>query len=218
MKFKYKEKNFDIKRMGHSSVLIEFEDIKLAIDPFRLKTDFHDVDFIFITHEHFDHFSIDDIKKLSVETTQFIFPNSMKEKVKDFENVIFMKPGEIKELKFENNIMQIKAIPAYNTDKHFHQKIRNWLGYLIDIDGVKFYHTGDSDFIEEMKNIKTDFLFVPVSGKYVMTSQEAAKLCEYIKPEYAIPIHYGEIIGDINNAQDLKTIYPKTLILEDEHF
>lgn len=218
MKFNYKEKEFQIKKMGHATIMIEFENIKLAIDPYRLKTDFHDVDFIFITHEHFDHFSLEDIKKIQVESTTFIFPTSMKEKVKDMENVILLNVNETKEIRYNGNLMRIKAIPAYNNSKKFHQKHRGWVGYLINIDGIKFYHTGDSDFIDEMKDVQTDFLFVPVSGQYVMDSMEAANLCNEIKPEYAIPINYGELVGNINNAKELKENYEKTLILKDEHF
>ena len=218
MKFKYKEKEFEIKKMGHATIMIEFENIKLAIDPYRLKTDFHDVDFIFITHEHFDHFSMDDIKKIKVESTTFIFPKSMKEKVKDIKNAILMDVNETKEVKYNGNKMRIKTIPAYNLNKRFHQKARDWVGFLINIDGIKFYYTGDSDFIDEMKDIQTDFLFLPVCGEYVMNVNEAINLCNEIKPEYAIPINYGEIMGILDNAIELKENYSKTLILKNEYF
>jgi L-ascorbate metabolism protein UlaG (beta-lactamase superfamily) len=72
----------------------------------------------------------------------------------------------------------------------------------VTIDNKRIYHAGDSDFIPEMKNLKNiDIAFLPVSGTYVMTAEEAAKAADVIKPKVAIPIHYGTIVGKKEGAK-----------------
>ena len=116
-------------------------------------------------------------------------------------------PGEEKTI---NNI-KIKAISAYNIDKinpdtkkPFHPKEDKKVGFMITIQGVSIYHTGDSDLIPEMNDLKPDILLVPVSGTYVMTAKEAANAIEKIKPKIAIPMHYGTIVGSEKDAKEFK--------------
>lgn len=95
-------------------------------------------------------------------------------------------------------------VPAYNINKTFHPKANGWLGFIIDFNGTKLYHTGDSDLIPEMKTFKTDVALLPVSGTFVMTPQEAVEAALILKPEVAIPMHYGEVVGDIKDARAFK--------------
>lgn len=219
MKIKHKGKEFDIKFLGHASIFISYKDLKIIIDPFRLKTDYHNADYILVTHEHYDHFSKEDIEKVSSDFTKYIFPKSMTEKTKEYEeSAIYLEVDEEKVIKTPQYTLRIKATPAHNKEKPFHPKSKKWIGYLLEIDGVSFFHTGDTDAIDSIRTISTDFLFLPVSGTYVMNPEEALQLCRDIKPDYAIPIHYGEIIGNIEDAKILEQSYQNTLILKKELF
>ncbi len=99
--------------------------------------------------------------------------------------------------------VKIEAVRAYNTNKDFHPKEDNKIGFIVGIDNLKVYHTGDTDRIPEMDSINPDVAFVPVSGTYVMTAEEAAKAVnESIKPKrIAIPMHYNSIVGSIKDAE-----------------
>ena len=107
-----------------------------------------------------------------------------------------MKPGDSLEVQG----VKVTAVPAYNTDKQFHPKEKNWLGFIVEIDGVKVYHTGDTDFIPEMKGLDVDIALMPVSGTYVMDADQAIEAARAIKPGIAIPMHYGKIVGEESDA------------------
>ena len=92
-------------------------------------------------------------------------------------------------------------MPAYNTNKDFHPKANNWLGFVVTVDGVSIYHAGDTDHIPEMSGLKPDIALLPVSGTYVMTAKEAVEAAKAIQPQVAAPMHYGAIVGDASNAQ-----------------
>jgi L-ascorbate metabolism protein UlaG (beta-lactamase superfamily) len=98
----------------------------------------------------------------------------------------------------------VEAVPAYNTNKNFHPKANGWLGFIVEIDGVRVYHAGDSDFIPEMKGLKVDIALLPVSGTYVMTAKEAVEAALAIKPQIVIPMHYGSIVGGDSDAAEFQ--------------
>ena len=123
------------------------------------------------------------------------------------ENIITLDPGDAENI----DGIKVEAIHSYNIDKPFHPKKNNWLGYVIEIDGVRYYIAGDTDITEENKNIKCDVAFVPVGGKYTMNFSEAAQLINIIKPKIAVPIHYGSVVGTNQDATDfIKLLYPTT--------
>ena len=98
----------------------------------------------------------------------------------------------------------IETVPAYNPAKQFHPKINEWLGYIVEINGTRIYHAGDTDLIPEMNNIKADMAFLPVGGTYTMGAEEAAKAANTIKPKIAVPMHYGSIVGSKSDAERFK--------------
>lgn len=179
----------------HSSIRISKGKI-IYIDPFRIKEGYNDADYIFITHEHYDHFSPEDINKVRKGNSIIIVPESMSEKVSELN----FKPENVKtvipNIRYYIDGFMFDTVNAYNIDKNFHLKENRWVGYIIYINGISYYIAGDTDVLEENKNIKCDVAFVPVGGKYTMTYKEAAKLINSIKPKVAIPTHYGEIVGD----------------------
>lgn len=170
---------------------------EIYFDPFKIEKEKHDAEIIFITHAHYDHFDIESIKKIIKEDTIIIIPSD-KEIIRCLNNynTMIVKPN--KEYKVKN--IKFKTVPAYNTNKPFHQKDFGWVGYIVNIDKI-YYIMGDTDEIEEAKNIKCDYLFIPVGGTYTMNYEEAAHLTNIIKPKVVVPIHYGTIVGNKSDGE-----------------
>lgn len=184
-------------------------DNEIYIDPYELKGDLTKAKYIFITHPHYDHFSLNDIKKVLTKETKIIIPkvclNDLLELNISKENIYVVVPE--KDYKIDNLI--VKTTRSYNTNKSYHKKDDNWLGYIIKKDNISYYIVGDSDLISEMNSIKCDVLFVPVGGVYTMDYIAAKKLVEIIKPKIVVPTHYGRIIPDSeNNPHLLKESLP----------
>ena len=190
----------NINVLCHSAIRLEIDNKIIYIDPYSLTSNANDADLIFITHDHYDHFSIEDIKKVEKSNTIFIIPESMLENaiksgIKE-NRIIKIKPNQ--NYKYEN--LKIETIPAYNVNKKFHPKENNWVGYLIEYNNVVYYIAGDTDITNENKKVKCDIAFVPIGGTYTMNYKEAAKLINEIKPKFVVPIHYGKIVGTKQDA------------------
>jgi len=187
----------NIKWLGHAGFRIETGKT-VYIDPFQIDSG-PKADLVLISHSHYDHCSPEDLEKIVQDDTIIVTEESSAAQLSG--NVKIITPGD--HLDVEG--IGIEAVPAYNTDKHFHPKSNGWLGFVIDIEGVRIYHTGDSDFIPEMESIRADIALLPVSGTYVMDPQQAVTAALAINPEYVIPMHYGEIVGDASQAAEFKT-------------
>ena len=109
----------------------------------------------------------------------------------------------------------IEAVPAYNIDKDFHPKSNNWLGYIVTVDGIRIYHTGDTDEIPEMADINADVALIPVGGTYTMTVEQAASAAEKINPAVAIPMHCGDIVGTLNDRETFKAACKSSVVILD---
>lgn len=194
-----------IKWTGHDGFRFETSDKIIHIDPFKLIQEYNhkkDANLILITHNHFDHMSLQDISNLINEKTNIVCSYECMESLKkkySKNKITALKPGGHTEI--EN--IKIKGIASYNTNKNFHPKKDEKIGYVIHLNGLKIYHTGDTDIIPEMNDLKPDIALVPVSGTYVMTAQEASKAVnDLIKPtKMAIPMHYNSIVGTIKDAE-----------------
>ena len=200
-------KNIEV--LYHSSIRINKEKI-IYIDPFKINKNYNDADIIFITHDHYDHYSEEDIDKVINENTTIIIPDELLTKLLrkgiNKNAIITVEPNKnymVQGIKFE-------TISAYNTNKTFHPKENGWVGYIIIINGIRYYIAGDTDITEENKQVKCDVAFVPVGGTYTMDFKEAASLINEIKPKIAIPIHYGSIVGTEQDAIDfIKLLHPE---------
>lgn len=182
----------------HSSIKISGKKI-IYIDPFKIRGIYKDADIIFITHDHYDHYSEEDIQKVRKENTTIVVPEDLKNKaMKLFKTnyIITVQPNQ--KYKFDNFIFE--TIPAYNINKEFHPKSKKWVGYILEIEGIRYYIAGDTDVTEEDKKVKCDVALVPIGGTYTMDYKQAAELINEIKPKIAIPIHYGSIVGTIKDA------------------
>lgn len=188
-------KGIKIKWLGHASFRLDNE-ITIYIDPFHIEKE-DTADLILITHEHYDHCSPEDIEKVSGDETVIIAPESCDPSIaRDFKKV---RPGDRVEIKG----VIIDVINAYNIKKEFHPKGKG-VGYLINIEGVQIYHSGDTDVIPDMKDIRADIAFLPVGGTYTMNAEEAVEAAEAIKPKIVVPMHYGSIVGEDKDAEEFK--------------
>lgn len=205
----FEYKGIKIKWLGHDSFSLA-GNIKIITDPYKI-TKQEKADLILISHNHFDHLSIGDLKNVSADNTTIVAANECIDMLTGFafKEKIGISPGEEKTIRG----IKIKATPAYNLDKinpdtkkPFHPKEDNKIGFLIKLNDVTIYHTGDTDLIPAMSDLRPDIALVPVSGTYVMTAREAASAIEKIKPKIVIPMHYGTIVGSEKDAHDLKQL------------
>ena len=187
--------------LGHASFKIKGRELVIYIDPWNIVPT-EKADIILITHEHFDHFSEADIKKIIKPDTVIVTSYEVGRQLKGKYNVKVLKPGEKTVVKG----VEIQATPSYNINKKFHTKDSEKVGFVFVLDNIKYYHAGDTDLIPEMEDIKADVALLPVSGTYVMNAKEAAKATELIKPKIAIPMHYGTIVGSEKDAIEFKRL------------
>lgn len=200
----------NISIIHHSS--IKFSDnIKIYFDPYEINENNNDADIIFITHNHYDHYSENDIKKIYNANTKFIITKDLEKELLNLgikkENIVTVAPNN------NYNVLDIsfKTIPAYNINKPFHPKENNWIGYLINYNNFTYYIAGDTDITEDNKLIKCDVAFLPIGGKYTMNYKEAAELTNIIKPKIVVPIHYGLIVGTTENAIEFSKLINKDI-------
>jgi len=181
--------------LGHDTFKIVGKNVTIFTDPFKIKKK-DKADIILITHEHFDHCSVEDVNKLQGPETVIVTTSDCASKLSG--NIKIIKPMD----KIIVKGIEIEAVPAYNINKQFHPKSKNWVGYIFNVDGKRIYIAGDTDYIPEMKNLKNiDIALLPVSGTYVMTADEAVQAALEIKPKVAIPMHYGSIVGTKSDAE-----------------
>ena len=200
----------NIEVLYHSSIRMNKEKV-IYIDPYKINKNYNDADIIFITHSHYDHYSEEDIEKVKKSDTIIVVPKDLENTLLNNghkkENVISVVPGDvntIEEIKFE-------AVPAYNINKSFHPKENGWVGYVIEIEDIRYYIAGDTDITDDNRKIKCDVAFVPVGGTYTMNFKEAAQLVNEINPKIAVPIHYGSIVGTKQDAMNfINLLNPNT--------
>lgn len=198
----------NIELLCHSSIRIKDKKV-IYIDPFKIDKNYNDADIIFITHDHYDHYSEEDIDKVKKPDTVIVIPEELLTKVlkKGFKQdyIVTVIPNE----EYMTEGIKFETIAAYNTNKSFHPKENEWVGYIININNTRYYIAGDTDITEENKKVKCDVAFVPVGGTYTMDYKEAASLINEIKPTIAVPTHYGSVVGINQDAIEFaKLVHP----------
>jgi L-ascorbate metabolism protein UlaG (beta-lactamase superfamily) len=210
----YEYEDIQIIWTGHDGFKITGTDdqnnqLTIYIDPYQLTSKYqnqNDADVVLITHDHFDHLSMDDLKQIINNNTSILSATECVEKLAELKvkEISGIKPGEKSMIKG----LAIEAVPAYNTNKKFHPKSDGKIGFILKINEKRIYHAGDTDLIPEMESVDPDIAFVPVSGTYVMTSEEAANAVnDLIRPKnVVIPMHYNAVVGTEEDAKKFKNL------------
>jgi L-ascorbate metabolism protein UlaG (beta-lactamase superfamily) len=197
--------------LGHDSYRIG-EPMVIYIDPWHLPADSPLADVILVSHEHFDHCSPDEVEQLRKDNTR-----------------VFANPGAAAQLKGEAQVLtpgetvtigelRIETLPAYNTNKDFHPRAAQHLGFILEAYGERLYFAGDADHIPEMSQVDCQVALLPVSGTYVMTAEEAAGAAADIGADISIPMHYDAgVVGTLEDARRFKQLTAgQVVILENE--
>jgi L-ascorbate metabolism protein UlaG (beta-lactamase superfamily) len=175
---------------GQSSLRIELGGKLVWLDPVKVPVT-EKADLILVTHDHGDHYSPADIKKLSGPSTIVLvgFDGS------GFERI---RPGDKKNF----GELSIEAVPAYNIVKtQFHPKSAGYCGFILSGGGLRIYDAGDTERIPEMKSISCDVVFLPLGQTYTMGSvAEAAQAALDVKAAIAVPFHFGLYEGSDADA------------------
>ena len=178
---------------AHSSIRLGGEQT-LYFDPFHMQDEPHDADIVFITHDHYDHLSPEDIARVRKADTVFVLPASCQASAEKngLDNCVYLIPGDRTEVKG----VPVEAVAAYNSLKPFHPKKNGWLGYVVTVEEQRVYVAGDTDENKDNLAVKCDIALVPAGGTYTFDAKHAARFVNKLRPAVAIPTHYGDIVGD----------------------
>ncbi len=217
MEHGYQFNDLTLHWLGHDAFRIEY-DGNIYLDPYQLPPNTPLAKLILITHEHFDHCSIEDLQRITGPDTTIVCPHECVGKLTRVhpEGIYPLRPGET----WTHKGLTIHALPAYNTNKFrtenivYHPREDGKLGYLLQLGDTTLYHAGDTDHIPEMETINCDIALLPVSGTYVMTAEEAAAAARTIAPRVAIPMHYGSIVGSFHDAERFKRLLEGVVTVE----
>ena len=184
-----------IEVIHHASIKLIGDKI-IYLDPYDIKEETHDADYIFITHDHYDHYDEESINNIKNDNTKIIVPLCLKDKPHH------LLVEEYHMYNIDN--IQFFTVPSYNLNKPFHPREKYYVGYNILLEDKYYYIMGDTDRTPEADQVKTDICFVPIGGTYTMDLEEAVSYINDLKPEVAIPIHYGKIVGDTTLGEKFK--------------
>ncbi len=197
--------------IGHASFKIAASKT-VYIDPWKLPpSEGGDAHLVLVTHDHYDHCSPPDIKRSLGPGGQVLAAECCRVKYPD---------ADFYALPFTSHDIQgipVYVTAAYNLNKKFHLREYGHCGYIINIDGVKIYHTGDTDAIPHMREFSCDIVLLPVSGTYVMDPVEAVDACNLLEPQVAIPMHWGDpdVVGTRDDAERFARLAPCEVVIKD---
>ena len=185
----------------------------IYVDPYEIEDSMNDADYIFCTHSHYDHFSEEDIKKILNENTKIITVESARnnaERMIKKENILIVEPNH----DYKIDDIEFSTTYAYNVNKQFHPKENKWVGFIINLDGIKYYIAGDTDNIPEINGITADYAFLPVGGTFTMDYKEAAELANNLNVKTVIPTHYGVVAGSKEEGKKFKDLIQGKEVIE----
>ncbi len=174
---------------GHATFVIQTAGKTIYIDPYADDPQ-EKADVILISHSHFDHSKSENIIKARTAHTRIL---TSIENVANIAGAEPVEAGDITQIGEESYY----AVEAYTISKFrspgipFHPKGFG-LGWIIEAEGKRIYHAGDTDVISEMGELgRIDVALLPIGGIYTMSWQEAVEAVKIIKPKQVIPMHYN---------------------------
>lgn len=200
-----------ITALGHAGFIVEFPEKKLriALDPYDINEE-EAVDYIFVSHQHYDHCDPSSIRKILKSSTLIIAPECCQTELAEFGNQVeYLRDKE----KHSKKQLTYWSLPAYNTNKYrtpnqvFHPKDMGGVGFVVEVGKFRFFHAGDTDQVPEMEGLKKlSLAFLPISGTFVMTMDEAIEAAKVLSPKLVIPMHFGKILGSVSDANRFQAI------------
>lgn len=204
MPFSYK--NINVTKYLQSGFRLEAEKLVVYIDPYKLPAEQPKADYVFLTHEHYDHCDAASLRQIVKNKTVIVGNALVSQKLLE-DGVEFNEFVEVEpEMKIDLGDIHFETLPAYNLEKEYHPKKNKGVGYIIHLGEQQIFHLGDSDNIPEYEKVTgVEVAIIPVSGTYVMDVEEAIAAAKVIKPEIAIPVHYDAgIVGSNADAESFK--------------
>jgi L-ascorbate metabolism protein UlaG (beta-lactamase superfamily) len=192
--------------LGHDTFRLDGSST-VYIDPWKLPAGAVPADLILVTHDHYDHFSVADIARIGSAATTLIGPAVVTAQASGVTTVT-LAPGETTIV----GGVSVTAVPAYNLDKFrapgepYHPREAGYLGYVVEMDGLRIYHAGDTDATSEMSDVRCDVALLPVGGTYTMTAEEAAEACDALGASAAVPMHFADIVGTRADAERFREL------------
>jgi L-ascorbate metabolism protein UlaG (beta-lactamase superfamily) len=187
--------------LGHDTFRIDGSST-IYIDPWKLPAGQPPAKGVLVTHDHYDHFSAGDIDKVTGPGTVVVGPSCVTDKL-GVRAAFTVQPGQTVTV----GTAAVSVVPAYNVNKFkapgrvYHPREAGHVGYVVDMDGLRIYHAGDTDAIPEMDGLEVDVALLPVGGTYTMTADEAAAVCQRLKTKIVVPMHFGDIVGSAKDAR-----------------
>lgn len=186
------------RKLFHSSIRIGGSAV-VYVDPWQIQGEPKDADLILVTHEHHDHYSPEDIAKISKPDTCIVVPEHMRGL--NIGGAQYVEAGK----KYCFKGIPVETVAAYNIGRPFHPQENGNVGYVVQLDGITYFIAGDTDKIPENEVVFCDVALVPAGGKYTMDALQAAELVNAIRPKLAIPTHYGTVTDSADAAEVFRT-------------
>ncbi len=171
-----------------------------------------DVAAILITHEHFDHFDKKFVEKAAKKHDSLVVAHD------SILNELSLPRRQLVSIGCDSRVSvrgaNIKAIPAH------HPKAFYPLSFLIEFDGAKIFHAGDTDLMDDYERIKTDVALLPIGGCITMDLGDAVKATKNIRPKFVVPMHYNTFdhiradAGDFKAKIEKSNLKTKPVVLE----
>ena len=191
----------ELQTLGHASVKIKGAGEVIYIDPYQIPGG-EEATIVLVTHDHFDHCSPEDVQKVASKETKVFAPPGCKAKLEGIGGFNPVKPGG----EYAAGAARIRTVPAYNVNKGFHPRAAGGVGYVVELEGKTYYHSGDTDIIPEMEGLGVDVAILPVGGTYTMTAEEAAEAFKKVGAKEGVPMHYGSVVGTEADARKFRKL------------
>jgi L-ascorbate metabolism protein UlaG (beta-lactamase superfamily) len=197
--------------LGHDSFRLDGPQV-IYFDPWKLRGRPPVADLVLVSHEHHDHCSPADVRKVSGPETVVVANTGS---AGQLAGARVVRPGE----RLAVAGIEVEAVRAYNVNKFrspgvpFHPREAEHVGYVVTVGGVRLYFAGDTDHIPEMADIQCDVALLPVSGTYVMTVEEAAEAARTLGPQIVVPMHYGAGIGTADDGRHFTDLYDGDVVV-----
>mgnify|MGYP003331258726 CR=1 FL=1 len=201
--------------IGHASFLIQFNDLNVLVDPnfanwlFLLKRikrsglriqDLPPIDLVLLTHAHFDHFHKPTLRKLPHPKIG-VMPWGVGDLARDlgFNRIVELDWWE----SFEHKDWRVTFTPsAHWGARTLHDHHRGYGGFVLEHQGRKIYHCGDSAYFDGFKQIgkrlAPDVALLPIGAYHPesfrevhMGPDEAVKAFKDLRARWLVPMHYG---------------------------